>query len=310
MKKIFITMLVLAFIVSGCSNQRTQNENLSKVDPVSESLDSRFQYEQPFTLDEVKLAFQEAGLTLIDEKAVEPANYVINTVAPAVFSINDSDQTIYIYVFDDISDRKQVVWTGENPATSLPPTFEAVPDGYLTNSYTARNVLIVDLLDLSAVKNIPSYERQVLENLENTVDFLNNSQQIVFMAQSRNWDAQYLVKYYQHWFKDSAGVTHADQYSIGKWSARYTGPNPESVQAVKYSYETPTRSGSGNGIYKKDENCYYFNGQEGSSSYPVDNGSHALTITWDGQEETLDLKPVRTNRDGSRVRSTGCVFPG
>ncbi len=291
MKKIFISMLVLAFIVSGCSDQRTQNGNSSQVDPVSESPDSRFQYYQPLILDDVKLAFQQAGLTLIDDNAIKPADYMINTVAPAVFSINDSNQTIYVYIFDDISDRKQVVWVGENPSTSLPPTFEAVPDGYLTNSYTARNVLIVDLLDLSATKNIPSYERQVQKSIESIVDSLNNSQQIVFMAQGQNWDAQYLVKYYQHWFKDSAGVTHADQYSVGRWSVKYIGSNPESIQTIKYSYKTPTRNGSGDGIFQKDGDHYYLiDGQDGSNSYPIDNGVYTLTITWDGQEETLDLK--------------------
>lgn len=294
MKKVLVFLLVLAFVVTGCSSLRTQNDISSQVDTAPESFDFRFPYDQPLTLDDVKLAFQQAGLILTENKESIPTDYTMRTVTPAIFSIKDSKQIIYVYVFDNIAERIKVVWEGGSLTKYSPPEFVTVPEGYLSATYTARNVLMVDLLDVRSASSIPSGEEQVLRTIDNTVNSLNNSQRMVLAAQSQYWDAQYLVEYYQHWYKDAAGVAHADQYSTGKWSVKYIGPNPESIQSIKYSYKTPTRGGSGDGIFKKDGDFYYLRmaGEDGSSSYPVSDGVYTLTITWNGHEETLDLKPI------------------
>ncbi len=293
MKRVLVFLIVLAFVVSGCSGPRTPKENSSQVDPIIESSATGIQYDQPLTLDDVKLAFQQTGLNLAENKESKPADYGINTVTPAIFSVKDSNQVIYVYVFANIAERIQAVGEGNNLTIYSPLPFVTVPEGYLSDTVTARNVLIVDLLDVRNASSIPSGEEQVLKTIRNTVNSLNNSQRMVFAAQSQSWDAQYVIEYYQHWYEDGAGVAHADQYSVGKWSVKYIGPNPESIQSIKHSYKTPTGGGSGDAIFKKDGDYYYLRLSENSGGgYPVSNGVYSLTITWDGHEDTLDLKPV------------------
>jgi len=291
MKKLLICLFMLAVAVSGCSNQRMPDENPSQAGPAVENFDFRFQYDQPLTVDDVKLAFEHHGLNLIEGKD-EPPQYLIDKVSPSIYSVNDSKQVIYVYLFDSTAGRKQAVGEGGDPL-NLPTVFWPQPDGHMIRAYTSRNILIVDMLDLSMISNIPSKEEQVLKTIPNIMSALNNSQRTVFIAKSQNWDAQYLVEYYQHWYKDAAGVTHADQYSTGKWSVKYIGPNPESIQGIKYTYRTPAHGGSGDGIFAKEGEYYYLVlPEDKSNSIPTNNSVYTLTITSPGQEETLDLKPI------------------
>lgn len=168
-------------------------------------------------------SLQQAGLGIAESKGSNSADYRIDTVTPAISSIKDSNQTIYVYVFDNIAERIKVVWEGGNLTKYSPPAFVTVPEGYLPTTYTVRNVLMVDLLDVRNESSIPTGEEQVLRTIGNIVNSLNNSQTMVRAAQSQYWDAQYLVEYYQHWYKDAVGGAHADQYSAGKWSVKYIG---------------------------------------------------------------------------------------
>lgn len=292
MKKLLICLFVLAVAVSGCSNKSVPNENSSQVGPAPENMEFRFQYDQPLTVDDVKLAFEQSGLTLTEAKDMEPQKYVINKVSPSIFSINDTKQLLYVYIFQDTIDRKQVIWeSGDH--LSLPAVFDSLPEGFIATSFVTRNVIIIDRLDLRMMNNIPSNEEQVLRNVESIVSSLNNSQRRVFIAKSQNWDAQYLVEYYQHWYEDTVGLTRVDQSAVGKWSVKYIGPNPESIHIIKYTYKTPARGCSGDGIFAKDGDYYYLVlPQDTSSSIPTNTSTYTLTITWHGQEETLDLKPI------------------
>lgn len=293
MKKMLICLLVLAFAVSGCSSERVPDENTSQVGPAAGTSATGIQFDQPLTLDDVRLAFEQGGLTLIDNRESKPADHGINTVIPTIFSVKDSNQLLYVYVFADITERIQVVWQGGNLTKYSPPAFVTVPEGYLADTFSVQNVLIVDLLDVRNASSIPPGEIQVTKAIGNVVNSLNNSQTMVFAAQSQHWDAQYMIEYYQHWYKDSAGMAHADQYSLGKWSVKYIGPSPETIQSIKHSYKTPTGGGNGNSIVQKDGDYYYLLlSENGSEGYPISNGVYTLTITWDGQEETLDLKQI------------------
>lgn len=293
MKKLLIYLFVLALAVSGCSNQMVPDKNSNSVGPEAGASATGIQFDKPLTLDDVRLAFEQADLTLIENKESKPADYGINTVIPTIFSFKDRKQVLYVYVFADIAERIEVVWQGGNLTNYSPPAFVKVPEGYLSDTFTVRNVLIVDLLDVRNASSIPPDEIQVTKAIRNIVNSLNNSQTMIFAAQSQNWDAQYVIEYYQHWYEDGAGVAHIDLYSLGKWSVKYIGPNPESIRSIKHSYKTPTGGGNGYSVVQKDGDYYYLIlGENGSQGYPISNGVYTLTITWDGKEETLDLKPI------------------
>jgi len=307
MKKLRICLLVLAFVLSGCSFPGAAKNDSKQAGPALENSESNFQYIEPLTLDDLKRAFSQEGLILTENGAIGRNEYLLSNITPAFFSINASEQNLLIYIFDSIADRKQIpyVYTYEDHAAQtpvfgqvgdpivLPTQFDNLPAGIIARSFVARNVLIIDMIDLSHMDNVMSNEDQVFKNLRKVVSFLNKSQTITFEASSKNWDADYAVEYYQHWYKDNAGLTQIDQSAIGKWSVKYIGANPESIKDIRYSYKTPARGGNGDGIFEKDGDFYCLRlDAGGDDAIPNKDGVYTLTITSDGHEETLDLKPV------------------
>jgi hypothetical protein len=285
MKKLLFCLFVLTLAISGCSDPQRPKDN-------SGNSKANFQYIESLTLTDIITAFSQEGLILADNKAVDRNKYLINTIYPAIFSLKDSNQILFLYIFDNIAARKQVVWGGGD-SLNLPAVFVSKPEGVFARSYAIRNVLLVDMIDLSNVGSVPANEEQAFKTIGNMVSSLNDSQTNVFSAGSKNWDAQYAVEYYQHWYKDDAGITRVDQSASGKWSIKYIGSNPVSIQDVKYSYKTPTRGGRGDGILEKDGDYYYLRvGAGGDDAIPTKDGAYTITITWDGREETLNLKPI------------------
>ncbi len=66
----------------------------------------------------------------------------------------------------------------------------------------------------------------------------------------------------------------------------YTSDNPENIGDISYEYNS---GGSGNGLRINDEGIVYLGGSSGGgSSLPSE---VTITVMWNGQEETLILKP-------------------
>lgn len=288
MKKILIGICIMAIAFSGCSCLSQPKENADQGVSSLETSASRFQYTEPLSLNEVKTALIFAGLPLIDDQKEVPTDYQIGTVTPAVYSTSPNNQLL-VYIFNSIADRKAVCWSGglfDTPATRVP-----IKENHFTRSYTVKNVLIINLLNVNIMQINPTANQQILKFLPRIALCLNDSQKAVFTDKGTNWDARYIVDYYQHWYKDDKGITQLDQFSNAKWVVKYIGPDPESIHNLRYEYKTPGTGGSGDGIYVKSGEDYYLKigGEYGGNNIPDKDTVCTLTIQWNGREESLNL---------------------
>ncbi|MDD4802201.1 MAG: hypothetical protein PHF24_04580 [Syntrophomonas sp.] len=289
MGKILISIFIFITVLAGCSVASLPPGNSSHGAAPAAISDSRFQYPEPYSLNQIKIAITLAGLQLSDNQKINPADYRINNVTPFVYSVNYHKQTILVYIFENIAERKKVCWNG-GELSDIPLTQISQAENYLIRSYIARNVLIVDMLDASKMHSIPEIE-QVLKPVREVVLALNDAQKAVFSARGNDWDAQYTVDYYQNWYKDNRGLTRVDQYSKGKWTVKYIGPDPVAIQNINYEYKTPGRSGSGHAVLESIDEGYYLRlGHDEGGSIPAKDSVYSITIQWDGQEESLNLK--------------------
>jgi len=287
MKRVLISLFIAILALSGCAQPSAINEKAKHSVSPSGTVDYPL-YTAPLLLIDVKTALILEGLQLSDNKEISPTDYQINNVKPAVYKINRSDQVLLIYIFKSIADRKEVSWDGS--IGYFPPTQFPQNENYLTRSYNARNVLIIDMLDVSMMHSIPEIE-QVLRPVRKAVLALNDTQEVVIADKGTYWDARYVVDYYQHWYKDDKGLTRLDQYSNGKWEVNYIGADQQSIHDITYEYKTPGRGGGGDGIIEKIGEDYYLRiGSDAGDIIPDKDSVCTLTIKWDGKEESLNLK--------------------
>jgi|GEM_PF-1264372 len=287
--RVLISFFIVMLAISGCSQPSAITEKAKHSVSSSGTVDYRL-YTAPLSLIEVKTALILEGLQLSDNKEISPTDYQINNVKPAVYTINQSDQVLLIYIFKSIAERMEVCWDGY--LGFFPPPQFPQKENYLNRSYVAGNVLIIDMVDVSRMQSITEIE-QVLKPLRKVVLSLNGSHEAVFADKGTNWDASYIVNYYEHWYKDDKGLAHVDQYSNGKWVVKYIGPDPQFVHDIRYECKTPGRSGSGNRNFLKIGEDYYLRiGNDEGNSIPDKDSVITITIQWDGKEESLNLKMI------------------
>ncbi len=290
MKRILIGFFIVMIALSGCSQASAPKEKTNQgVSPTGEA-DSSFKITPSLSLIQVKTALIMEGLKLNDNQQESSTYYQINNVKPAVYTINQSDQVLLIYIFRSIADRIKVCWDWDGGLALLSSSQFLQKENYFTRSYIAGNVLIIQMLDISAMKSIPEIE-QFLKPLKNAVLSLNGSQEAVFVDKGTYWEASYIDDYYQHWYTDDRGLGHLEQYSNGKWTVKYIGPDPQSIHDIRYEYKTPGRGGSGDGIFEKIGEDYYLRiGNDTDNIIPDKDSIITITIQWAGKSESLNLK--------------------
>jgi hypothetical protein len=290
MKRKFICIIIFTLILSGCTPALTPRTD-------TDSEDSHFQYATCLTLNDITSALSHQGLNLIENREESPAYYQIDDTMPFIFNVKDSKQMLLIYVFKDIAQLKQVYPWGGLSLTLLALTGLDIPqkENYpLIISSTMRNVLIVDMIQVNTYQEYTA-EQHIVEGLRKAVLSLNDAQRVVFADQGTYWDARLVSDYYEYWYKDDKGTICLDHDSEGKWTVKYTGPNPESIQYLKYEYNTGAGGVSGtlNGdsILEKIGDSYFL--RIGSSDDLPSDGSITLTIEWDSQKESLNLTKIK-----------------
>lgn len=294
MKKILISIFVFVLILSGCKPYSSPRGDRNQEVSPTETSDSSFNYIRCLTLNEIKTALIREGLNLSENREESPAFYQIDDTMPAILNIEDTNQTLLIYVFKTIGQLKEIYPYG---GASSMPYIDILPQkgNYPSRAFSAHNVLIVDLIKINMPQEIRRNE-QALKALQKAAVSLNDTQRAVFVDRGTYWDARYVIDYYQHWYKDDRGTTQLDQDSEGKWTVKYTGSNPESIHNLKYEYETLAGGGShtdsGNGILKKVGDSYYLQTNSGNGGIPGKESFPNINIQWDGQQESLKLKMI------------------
>jgi hypothetical protein len=282
-KKVLIILFLMMIALSGCSSPTVPKENAQPTD----KQDSLFSYAKPLTLEEVKNAIILEGLQLSENQEEDSNEYAIDNVSPAIYTTKPNNNILMIYIYDSIALRTEACRRGEmgNDALSQLPEKE----NWFTKAYTAKNVLIVNMCD---IENFQS-NATVWRSLGAAADSLNDIKELVFTDKGSYWDANLVINYYQHWYKDKKDVNNLDKYAKKQWHVKYLGSDPESVHLVKYEYTSNFGSGgSGTVSMKKIGNDYFLDMGSGGNSIPVKDEVYTLTIQWGDKKESLYLKTI------------------
>lgn len=299
MPRILIILCILSLTLSGCSVPFFNREDPVKTPAFTEPADSPFDYTEPISVKDVKTALIAAGLQFTETSEFTPDDYIVNDLRPTIYSIKPGQHVLMLYEFGSIALRNEAGWTagsGNIISNQFP-----LKDKWLAQAYTAKNVLIINMLNyekLVTAEGIPQVSADIQKAsvaLNQAVLALNEGQTLVFADKSNNWDARLTVKYYQHWYEDSTDTSHIEQVSKGDWRVKYLGDEPESIKSISYEYTTFSGSGSGNGdsLQKIGQDYYLRLGSSGNIGIPGEDSVYTLSIKWNDQQESLDLKAVK-----------------
>ncbi|MBM7702842.1 hypothetical protein [Metabacillus iocasae] len=113
-----------------------------------------------------------------------------------------------------------------------------------------------------------------------------------FKGESEHWTGAYSAKGTEVWKEENerAGYEHKSEEAL---IITYKGA-PEPIQLVNYTYETTAGSGSGtrdftNAKQDDDVSIKTHSSSEGSAKVNENDLIH-VTVKWNGQEETIELK--------------------
>ncbi|HHW40521.1 MAG TPA: hypothetical protein GXX19_05095 [Syntrophomonadaceae bacterium] len=240
------------------------------------------------SLYDVTGAFKAGGLQLINGR-VGRAELELGGVRPALFKIANTEDSLFVYIFKSIEDRKKVYdGPGYDPAgrnevvRSLFSRYSPFP-----RLHEARNVLVV-----YTPEEIPmnDAENQIFRKVADAVfTGLNNGRTLIFKGSGTHWEAQLIYRYYEYWWKDSGGRWQYENWQTEHPVLKYKGKDLEDVGEISYTCMAP--SGGMSGHTTLDQNGYAITGSGGSNvALTRKDDIYTVTVEWNGQKETFTLR--------------------
>lgn len=261
LKKILILLLILLIITTiGCSTKKVSSKDL-------------------LTLETIVKTFETQGIVLKEDTAKSPDAYEFNEVKPAIYKIGKTQDNLLIYIFDSFVNKSK----NDNPSYFI----EKV-------NFVARNALLVYM-----PATIPKSQDEILpliktkKSISNIVfKHFNDGKKIIYQGESEHWEAKVTLEYYQNWWDDENGKRYYQSANTAHHKIKYKMVDVNNVGPVFYEYATSTR-GSGSANLTLDNKGYGDAGSRGGDSSwlkdPEKDIFH-ITIKWNQQEETFDLK--------------------
>lgn len=234
------------------------------------------------TLKTIVKIFEKEGLSLEIDKSKSPDEYDLGVIKPSIFSIEDSKDTLLIYVFDSFREKEKILDTTDkfNNHYSMEEF-----------SYNAKNSLIVFIPDEASKTEegiIDMAEKLTLIS-DATFKYLNNGKEIVYKGESENWEGTYTIKYYEHWFEDEES-TQYDSYSTKYPVIKYKGADLDEVGTIDFEYKTISGGGKSTGTTLDKDGFVKAGSSSGNGAMHDKNNDITFIIKWDGKEEEIVLK--------------------
>jgi len=230
---------------------------------------------------EIIACLEEEGLQLQKTRAASPLKEKV-AAKPAAFRVSDKGETLFIYVFDSFTDRKDAF-----PAIYTDIVSEDKGPYFI---FTAKNASII---------YEPGDDHSVILKTcskigETVFHGMHDINQVTFKGQGDYWAAEIKVLYYEYEWGEGE-EQQQESYGREYFQAKYLGENPTEVTDFYFTYsfdeeESRTRT---KGIYgsRLDENGTYTDFEAGSY-FPREDDIINMTFEWDGKEEIIELKAI------------------
>ncbi len=223
-----------------------------------------------YNTEDIVAEIMASGVALNYDYDLDPSEYRIGEVEPTIYDINDTEDNLFIYIFDNMVGRNTSVSSfNETFATSINQTLQS------------RNAVILQTGDTAA------------ETIFQAVTFnLNDGSTRIYEACSDNWQVVYIMEYYSNEIADESGTVYDDQYTRATYGIKYVGDlnalvDDEivvvDIDAVNFSVHAPLEAST-----MKDEDYYIFGGH---IEFFLDNLNKQITckVSWNGNEESMDM---------------------
>ncbi|MCG2730240.1 MAG: hypothetical protein L6276_08145, partial [Acetobacterium sp.] len=241
------------------------------------------------TESEIVNTFEAHDLALAKDSSKNPADYAIGGIEPGIFRLKSYDGTLYVYIFDSL-DKKT------NSKIYLWPfgTSEEIEfDGPIT-TYDSKNASIFLEAPFGNSDTLDSNEYSKFVKLESLISdivfrYLNDGKTVVYSGESKHWRGTYTLKYYNNPITDENGTLHMDCNNWNTYQLAYLGDDLENVgDDIAFEFN---QGFSGTGVRLNDEGIANLgsSGGNGGGAYPPQDV--ALTVMWNGQEESFVLQP-------------------
>lgn len=242
--------------------------------------------EQPtkdiLTLASIVKTFEKQGLPLKEDKLKSPDNYILNGVKPFIFSVGKDKDTILIYTFNSFVEREAIAGKDSiSNAFSLQKVSYNAKNTYLV--YIAAKVPKTDQ-DMSSITKT----KDLISNI--VFKYLNDGKEVTYKGDSTSWSGTVTLKYYEHWWKDPAGVLNYESYNTQDPVIKYRMSNKEAVGPIDFEYETTAGGGKLTGAHLNKEGYLDIGGGGSNGAMPRRGGDINFTIRWAGKEENIVLK--------------------
>jgi len=275
-KIVIIILFVTIALTLGCQNKTsTEGRHLTEGDVVR--------------------ALKNEGFKLNKEGLDNSDKYALGDTKPSLFKLNKTNDSLFLYVFNTLSDRKEIYSHGFREK-KIQNIFEDFVNEklYAPLVYNAKNVILV---------YIPNdlFGQQVQNNAHNlgTLAFytLNDSKQIRFEGKGDNWEGYLLIEYYQHFIQEEkSNKIHYDNYHKETGELRYIGEEDiESIRNIKYTIKGSSSSSGGSLEKLRDNGILSLGTSGGNGAIPRIKEIFTLTIQWNDKEETFELKETNTD---------------
>lgn len=234
------------------------------------------------TLKTIVKIFEKEGLSLEIDKSKSPDEYDLGGIKPSIFSIEDSRDTLLIYVFDSFREKEKIL--DETDKFDNHYSLEEFP-------YHAKNSLIVFIPN-----EIPGNEEEFKAigdklNLisETTFKYLNNGKERVYKGESENWEGTVTMKYYENWFKDEVGIQY-DSYYTNYPMIKYKVSDLDDVGSIDFEYKTANGGGQSTGLTIDKDGYVKAGASGGNGTILSEDNEITFIIKWNGKEERIVLK--------------------
>ncbi|MDD3028440.1 MAG: hypothetical protein PHI41_10400 [Erysipelotrichaceae bacterium] len=225
-----------------------------------------------YTTDDIVAEILANGVSLHHEDDLDPGEYQIWGIEPAIYDINGSDDNLFIYIFANMIDRNESGYhfvTGQLDSISITQTLQS------------RNAVILQTGDTA--------EDSIFKAV--TYD-LNEGHTRVYESFNDNWQVVCILEYYANEIAGKTGETYDDQYLRATYGIRYVGDEGHLVDDEIVNVEVDTFTGSIKALLEVGnliDNDYYIFGRH--SEYRINNLDNNITckVTWNGNEETMAM---------------------
>jgi hypothetical protein len=243
------------------------------------------------SLEDVRQAFAQKDLKLMPLNEELPVSLILEDTKPYAYTIANSTDQVLIYVFDSIEERDDLNNEFKNKI-KLRELFWNYRLGSTLSE--AKNVLIVFCPgELHFQTADPVFKRAKAINDLVFTD-LNKGRILVFRGEGRYWEAQVIYRYTINSYKNKKRVLKVNNWKAENQMARYKGENASEVGPIIFSVLRPHGSNGGTGFELGADRIVRLSGSDfgGWSSGALNSSKdiYTITIEWNGQQETFNLK--------------------